>query len=139
LVEGLRVLNIMLVRDRGPRQSGNAWPAYAHDWEDQLAQCEADEAQKTADAREMNFVRLRPSAQEITRMETVIVWPARYLKDAPQFLRTVQLAALARARHRDLRWVARKLSLPAPLVRRWNREGLDTIALGLIRNRVPIF
>jgi hypothetical protein len=45
----------------------------------------------------MNFVRLRPSAREITRMETVIVWAARYLKDFPQLLRTVQLAALARA------------------------------------------
>jgi hypothetical protein len=139
LVEGLRVLKIMRMRDRGPQQFGNAWPAYAHDWEDQLAQLEADEAQKLVDAREKNFVRLVPSASEIARMEQVIAWPARYLRDFPQLLRTVQIVALLRARHRDMRQAARRLDLPARLVRRWNREGLDTIAFGLIRDRIPIF
>jgi len=54
-------------------------------------------------------------------------------------MRVVQLAALARARHRDLRWVASRLRLPGRLVRKWNTQGLDAIALGLIRDRVPVF
>jgi hypothetical protein len=72
-------------------------------------------------------------------MEQVIAWPARHLKDVPQLMRVVQLAALARARHRDLRWVASRLRLPGRLVRKWNTQGLDAIALALIRDRVPVF
>jgi hypothetical protein len=73
------------------------------------------------------------------RMEQAIGWPARYLHDFPQLLSVVQCATLARARDRDLHWVAKKLNLPGRLVRRWNREGLDTIATGLRRDAVTIF
>jgi hypothetical protein len=62
------------------------------------------------------------SSIEIARMERTIAWPAHYLKDVSQVLRTVQLAAFGRARHRDLHWVARKLELSGRLVHRWNRR-----------------
>jgi hypothetical protein len=104
-----------------------------------LAQQEIEQEEKDRANRKQNRTRLSPTSVEIARMEQVIAWPARYLKDVPQLLRIVQLAALARARHSDLRWVARKLELPGRLVRQWNREGLDAIALGLIRDRVPVF
>jgi hypothetical protein len=35
-------------------------------------------------------------------METAIIWPGRYLGHVPQLLRTVQAAALARVRDRDI-------------------------------------
>jgi hypothetical protein len=62
-----------------------------------------------------------------------------YLFHFPQLLRIVQVAALARARHRDLGWVERKFHLPGRIVQRWNRDGLDKIAAGLRRDRSPIF
>ena len=60
------------------------------DWADLLAQQEADAEQKQLDQREANRTRLRPSSVEIMRMEQAIVWPARYLREFPQLLRTVQ-------------------------------------------------
>jgi hypothetical protein len=47
LVDGLRTLMLM-PRVRGPQAFGNAWPEYAHDWADLLAQQEADAEQKSA-------------------------------------------------------------------------------------------
>ena len=81
----------------------------------------------------------RPSSIEIARMETVIVWPARYLGHVPQLLRSVQAVALARARDRDIAYAARRLALPGRLARRWNGEGLDPIAAGLRRDAVAVF
>jgi hypothetical protein len=138
LVEGLRTLALLPTR-RGPREYGNHWPDWIYEWEDLLAQQEIEQEEKDRANRKQNRTRLSPSSVEIARMEQVIAWPAHYLRSFPQLLRTVQLAALARARHRDLHWVARKLSVPGRLVRRWNREGVDKIALGLIRDRVPVF
>ena len=72
-------------------------------------------------------------------METAIVWPAHYLGHVPQFLRSVQAVALARARDRDIAYAARKLGLPGRLTRRWNSEGLDLIAAGLRRDAAAVF
>jgi hypothetical protein len=138
LVEGLRTLMLMPM-PRGPRASGSHWPAYAHDWADLLAQQEADAEQKQRDQREANRARLRPSSVEIMRMEQAIVWPARYLREFPQLLRTVQAVAAGRARDRDMEHAARRLRLPGRVVRRWNGEGLDLIARGLVGDRVRIF
>jgi hypothetical protein len=138
LVDGLRTLAIMPM-PRGPRGSGSHWPGYAHDWADLLAQQEADQEQKQLDQREANRTRLRPSSVEIMRMEQAIVLPARYLREFPQLLRTVQAVALARARDRDMGYAARRLRRPRELVRRRNAEGLDLIAHGLVGDRVRIF
>ena len=138
LVEGLRTL-ALLPTQRGPREYGNHWPDWMYEWEDLLAQQEIEQEEKDRANRKQNRTRLSPSSVEIARMEQTITWPARYLKDVPQLLRVVQLAALACARHRDLRWVASRLRLPGRLVRKWNTQGLDAIALGLIRDRVPVF
>src|SRR5262249_16999028 len=81
----------------------------------------------------------RPSSIEITRMETAIVWPARYLDHVPQLLRTVQAVAFLRARNRGIAHAARKLRLPGRLARRWNREGLNLIATGLRPDAVAVF
>ena len=75
----------------------------------------------------------------IARMETAIVWPARYLGHVPQMLRTVQAVALARSRDRDIAHAARGLGLPGRLARRWNCDGLDLIAAGLRRDEVTVF
>jgi hypothetical protein len=138
LVEGLRTLTLMPM-PRGPRASGNHWPAYAHDWADLLAQQETDAEQKQRDQREANRTRLRPSSVEIAHMEQAICWPARYLRQFPQLVRAVQAVAAGRSRDCDTDHAARRLRLPGRIVRRWNAEGLDLIAHGLRSDRVRIF
>jgi hypothetical protein len=117
LVEGLRTLMLMPMPS-GPRATGSHWPAYAHDWADLLAQQEADAEQRQRDQREANRTQLRPSSTEISRMEQAICWPARYLREFPQLIRTVQAVAAGRARDRDMEHAARRLRLPGRVVRR---------------------
>jgi hypothetical protein len=138
LIEGLRVLSRM-PPVRGPRPFGNSWPAHAYEWEDLLAQQQADEEQKRQEQRAQNYVRIQPTAAEITRMEQAIAWPGHYLLGHPQLLRTVSVVAICRARHRDIRHAARRLRLPFDLVCERNRDGLDMIAAGLRREGVRVF
>jgi hypothetical protein len=138
LSEALRTLRYIPINSY-PRAFGNSWPKYQIEWSDALAQLEADEAQQEQDARAKNWTRIIPSATEIARMETAIVWPASYLGHLPQLLRTVQAVAVARSRERDIAHAARKLGLPGRLARRWNCEGLDLIAAGLRRDAVAAF
>ena len=100
----------------------NSWLAILHEYSDR-ATYEDDPVWKAERAAESNWSRPRPSSAEIARMETAIVWPARYLGHVPQLLRTVQAVALFRARHGNIAHAARKLALPGRLCRRWNGEG----------------
>jgi len=137
LIEALRILRRMRMTP-GPREFGNGWPGYVHDWEDQLAQY-ADEAERAVVERAQNRVRLLPTAEEIARTEAAIGWPAHYLLSFPQLLSVVQAVAAARARHREVYRVSLKLGLPERLIRLWNREGLDIIARGLVNDQVQVF
>jgi hypothetical protein len=122
----------------GTRGITNSWPAILHECSDRAAY-EDDPVWKAERAAESNWTKPRPSSIEIARMETAIVWPARYLDHVPQLLRTVQAVGLSRARDRDIAHAARKLGLPGRLARRWNREGLELIAAGLRRDGVAVF
>src|SRR5215468_7301551 len=82
-----------------------------HECSDRAAY-EDDPVWKAERAAESNWTKPRPSSIEIARIETAIVWPARYLGHVPQLLRTVQAVAVARARERDIALAARKLGLP---------------------------
>ena len=82
---------------------------------------------------------MRPGSVEIARMEQAICWPARYLREFPQLARAVQAVAVARSRDSDTDGAARRLRLPGHVVRKWNGEGLTTIARGLVADRVRIF
>jgi hypothetical protein len=137
LIEALHTLH-KLPSSPGPQQYGSTWPNFARDWADRV-QYEDDPTWKAEQSAERNRIKPRPTSIEIMRMEQVIGWPGRYLFHFSQLLRVVQAAAVARARHRDLSFVERRLRLPGRVVRRWNREGLDLIAAGLRRERVGVF
>ena len=137
LAEALRTLLYMPMNGY-PAGFTNSWPAILHEYSDRAAY-EDDPIWKAERAAEANWTKPRPSSVEIARMETAIVWPARYLSHVPQLLRTVQAVALSRARERDVAYAARKLGLPGRLTRRWNREGLDLIAAGLRGDAVAVF
>ena len=138
LAEALRTLRHLPINGC-PAGFTNSWPEYAIEWTDRLAQLEGDREQQEQEAKAKNWTKIIPTSEEITRMETVIVWPARYLSERPQLLRTVGAVALARSRYQDIAAAARKLQLPGRIVRRWNDEGLETIAAGLQRDDVEVF
>ncbi len=114
------------------------WPDYFYEWEDLLAQKTSDVATQEDDASLRNRTRVRPSAQEISRMEMVISWPGRYISDRDT-ARIVQRVALARSRDLDMRHVAWKMRLNPKSLRSSNQHGLDAIAAGLRRDQVRVF
>jgi hypothetical protein len=138
LAEALRTLSRTSIRNGSPSAFGNSWPEYQIEWTDQLARLEGDQEQQAQDAAAKNWTRVIPTSIEIAQMETAIVWPGRYLCELPQLLRVVGAVAQGKAHHRPLAWVAGRLNFPGRHIRRWNNEGLDLIAEGLIRDSVAV-
>ncbi|MBO0715752.1 MAG: hypothetical protein J2P55_00245 [Rhizobiales bacterium] len=138
LVEAFRILLMMPMRF-GPMLWGSTWPPYRHEWADLLAQYEAAQEDIEKTARAQNRVRLHPSAADIGFMDATIVWPARYLRDRPVTARAVGRVAVLRARGLDFDQIARRMRRSTLRLRAVNRSGLDAIALGLNRDRVPVF
>ena len=71
-VEGLQTLRLIPLKGP-PRGFGNAWPTYAYEWQDLIAQQQQGELQATQ--HEQNRVRLQPSYRQVTRCEAVVSWP----------------------------------------------------------------
>ena len=138
LVEAFKTLALMPVAN-GPRMPHNAWPRYKIEWADLLAQKEMERADKELRAAAANRVRLAPSRQDISRMESALVWPARYLQSRPLIMRCLHRVALLRSRGVDTETIERKLKRRPATVRAMNRAGLDFIATGLRRDAVPVF
>jgi hypothetical protein len=138
LAEALRTLKSLPLNGI-PQGFASSWPEYTIEWTDELARLEGDEEAIKQDQVARNWTKVILTSSEIARMETGIIWPARYLGDLPQLLRTVGAVASARARHQHIEAASRKLRLPGRLTRKWNNQGLDLIAAGLIRDQVPVF
>jgi hypothetical protein len=139
LIEAFKTLSQLPARG-GPVAFGSFWPEMFVEWHDELAQAQADEEQKAADARAANRVRIRPTAHEITVMEQAIVWPARYLvPHRVNLARAVGFVALWRSREQELGWIARRLRVGVRVLRLRNRRGLDLIAAGLQEIRRPSY
>ena len=59
------------------------------------------EVERTWEKR--NRVVVRPSSREIAAMEKALGWPERYLRNASELIRALNLVTLANAQDRDLR------------------------------------
>ena len=142
LIDGFKTLANMPNRGRHKAVMG-FWPETWVEWEDMLAQTGSDKDTQERDAAARNRVRLRPSAQEITRMETVLLWPVTYLASrsalGQSVARVVQVVAFMRSRDLDLNAAARRLKMGSKQLRMVNRTGLDRIAGELRRAREPVF
>lgn len=138
IIEGLRIL-ARLPMARAVAQFFNSWPGFEIEYSER-AQYADDPVWKAERAAERNYARDLPSSHEIAHMERTISWPAHYLADVPQLLITVSVVALMRSRDLDIDFAARRrLHLPPWVVRRWNRDGLEFIAHGLVLDAAPIF
>jgi hypothetical protein len=138
LAEAMRTLRHMPINGV-PAGFVASWPEYSVEWEDRLAQAGSDQEQQRQEAAVRNWTKTIPSSLEISRMEISISWPARYLSELPQLLRTVGAVAGAKSRGQNIAAAERKLRLPGRIARKWNNEGLDMIAAGLQRDAVRIF
>lgn len=58
-------------RNAKPKDYSTCWPEYRHEWGDQLAQAGGDQSDQRRDQNKKNYVRPRPTREEITRMETL--------------------------------------------------------------------
>lgn len=141
LSEAMRVLSDLPTHGKMIGGYGSMWPAYQVqvEWSDLLAMTQADPAQQAQDAAGRNRTRATPSSIEIAHMEVAIGWPGTYLIRFPQLLRCVTNVAYMRARGQSIHRAARRLRQPPYVVRRFNRDGLDAIALGLRKDEVVIF
>jgi hypothetical protein len=112
------------------------WPAYPYEFEDILAQQEAEERAPRPGRRPA------VSIEQISRMDTALCWPAHYLAKDPAVMRCVNGLARERARGGDSTSAARRwhrFVADARVLQRMHDDGCDTIARGLIRDRVRVF
>ena len=118
--------------NRLARKSG-LWPAYPYEFEDLLAQQEAEQLSPRPR-------RLAPTLEQITRMEAALCWPAHYLAKRLPEMRAVNALARERARGGDSSTLSRRRRYHT--AREWQQlhdDGCDLIARGLIRDRVRVF
>jgi hypothetical protein len=89
-------------------------------------------------ASALNRAKIKPSAQDVSRMEQAISWPGRYCLSVP-CARIIQRIAFYRSRDMDMHQLARKMKHDPKTLRKRNRVGLDLIAAGLRRDKVRVF
>jgi hypothetical protein len=137
LVEAFMTIGNMPTNGIGGSAVG-FWPPYLYTWDDLLAQQESDDLLKADAANKANSARIRPTAQEISRMEQAISWPGRYCQHV-SIARIVQRVAHYRSHNIDISIVAIKMKQDHKMLRTSNRIGLDLIAEGLRRDHVRVF
>ncbi|MBR0879137.1 hypothetical protein ACVMHY_009347 [Bradyrhizobium barranii subsp. barranii] len=135
LSEAMRTLRMLPMR--AVAGYCGAWPAYAYEFDDLIAQAEQGELEKTQ--RMQNRARLFPSYSDVTRMEAAIYWPAHFLAPAEHLMRAVNLVALAHSMERDSEWVAGERGGFAETWRARHDKGCEIIADGLRDGLVPVF
>lgn len=139
LCEGFKTLRQLPMKGGAPAELGNAWPTYAYEWQDLLAQAEGEAEALKATQRERNRVRIQPSLAEVTRCEAVIGWCAHYLHTLEDLSEATNLVALAHSLGHDSGWVTRKRGGYADTWRQRHDKGCAIIAAGLTKDRIPVF
>lgn len=137
LADAWRVLSKMPIERITPRAYGRCWPQYRHEWEDLLAMVGAE---LEAMQREVNRVRILPTAKEISRMEQAMAWPVVFLKAARQVLIVhvcARIASFDGDLDREIR--RRRYGGSGEQWQKLNWDYCDSIADGLIEQRVMVF
>jgi hypothetical protein len=135
LEEAFEVLSWIPMATR-PRGHATAWPAYAYERSDLIAQVETGELDRMM--RLQNRVRLTPGADQIARMEESLRWCMQYLGDAPEVARAVQLGALWAAMRLDYKRRCKALKINRRAFVRRRMHGLKVIALALVKHQVAV-
>jgi hypothetical protein len=135
LMEAMQTLRLMPMG--GAIGYRPAWPAYAYEFDDLIAQHEQGELERTQAIQ--NRTRTMPTLRAITAMERALIWPASYLARSPRIAQATNCVALAHALDRDVGWVAAKRGGYADMWRQRHDRGCEIIASRLREKRVSIF
>jgi hypothetical protein len=101
LVQAFEVLE-RLPADRVPRPPRSNWPRPMVEWSDHLAQLELDEGERREREKSKNRTILRPTGEEITKMEAAFEWLRRLHAVDEQMAKTLGLWALWTAKGRTI-------------------------------------
>ncbi|MBR0900985.1 hypothetical protein JQ616_39020 [Bradyrhizobium tropiciagri] len=116
----------------------SAWPQYAYEFSDLIAQQEQGELERTMAIQ--NRTLITPSAREVEHALNATYWPVKYLHVVkPELCKSVNAVALAHALERDAAWVARVRGGYADTWRERHDRGCEIIAVGLAADRLPVF
>jgi hypothetical protein len=141
---GKRLVQAFVTLDRlprlpGPREPSGHWPRTVTEWTDQLAQAELEESERRTRQQAANRTVIRPSAVEITHMETAFEWLSELrVADSGMALVTT-LWALRAARGRSIKKLcAEKRWAPHTFFRK-RAKALASLAEALNARGVPVF
>lgn len=138
LIDAWRTLAKIPMPRFWPRGFGRMWPSYRIEWTDLLSMIGAGELE--AMQREMNRVRVLPSAMEISQMEKSIAWPLDYLDQARQVLIVNVCARMTAIEGNLQREIQRRGYGGEPEAwKKLNWSLCNRIADGLIRDKVLVF
>ena len=138
LVDAFRTLDRM-PRPKGPRAPGNHWPRTRLEWADQLAHAELPEAERRERADLRNALAMRPSGQEIDRMDRALDWLRDLRALDPGLALVTSLWALRTARRRSLRALCREKGWAPGTFYKLRARALDHLAATLNASGVPVF
>lgn len=136
LVEAFRVLLRLPIQTR-PREFGNAMPTYLYEWGDFLAQAEGDRELRRAGNR-LIYRHKGATADEVASMEQALAWPMRYLGRDPDAAQAVLLGTMWKAMEADLERRAAKLGISRRTFFYRRKRGLDSVSMGLIKDRIVV-
>jgi hypothetical protein len=107
----------------GPRQHANGWPAMVHEFADLVDA----QARMLAEKEKAHARAVRPTADEVSRMNEALRWPMAYLRGRPLAADALMIWAYAHAAGRELepllhRRKKRAVALAEEMMRRINAE-----------------
>ncbi len=128
-----------LPRLRGPREPSGHWPRTVTEWADQLAHAELAESERRTRQQAANRTLIRPSAAEITHMETAFEWLSELRAEDSGMALITTLWALRAARGRSIKKLcAEKQWAPHTFFRK-RAKALASLAEALNARGVPVF
>jgi hypothetical protein len=128
-----------LPRLRGPRAPGGHWPRTVTEWADQLAQAELEESERRTRQQAANRTVIRPSAAEITHMETAFEWLSELRVEDSGMALVTTLWAMRSARGRSIKKLcAEKHWAPHTFFRK-RAKALAILAEMLNARGMPVF
>lgn len=133
LVDALKIFERI---SPGGGGGGNGWPMILREFEDFLAQLEGGETELYA---QRNFVRPILTADQITRVNDVIYWQAKYIKNQSGPGRILGIWLAAKVGRKKFTDECIRLRIPRATAYRARDRALMIITRGLIADEIKPF
>lgn len=132
LIEAARLIERTVGRVT-PKQFGNSMPNYTYDWGDLMGQVETATLLTGG-----NRITIGATSRAVTRCEEAMRWPLTYLNDHEGMRRVLHLFLRCRASRVPFSVALKRKGWNKATCYRLRDRALTVIAIGLIRDRVPL-